>query len=161
MSCSPDASLGTQRACCSARARRGGAAATPSSWTARIRPVVAQARLSCSTARQTRQQLAAEPAVLLGERQRQDVLGGQQLAQVLRELAGPVDLGGPRRDALVGEDADGVTQEQLLLGQPIAWAASTSVTVGILAGLRWLSRRRLPVDMPIVGISIRLWLERS
>ena len=38
-------------------------------------------------------------------------------AEVLRELAGPVDLGGPRRDPLVGELADGVAQEDLLLGQ--------------------------------------------
>ena len=39
------------------RAGRAGSAATPSSWTARISPVVAQARLICSIARQTRQQL--------------------------------------------------------------------------------------------------------
>ena len=65
------------------------------------------------------EELAAEAAVLDRERQGQDVLGGQQLAEVLGELAGPVDLGGARRDALVGEDANGVTQELLLLRQPV------------------------------------------
>ena len=68
-----------------------------------------------------RQQLTAEPTVLLGKRQGQDVLGCQELAEVLGELAGPIDLGGTRRDPLVGELADGIAQESLLLGQPI-WA---------------------------------------
>ena len=65
------------------------------------------------------QQVATETAVFLGERQGQDVLGGQQLAKVLGKLAGLVDLGGPRRDAFVGEGADSVAEERLLLGQPI------------------------------------------
>ena len=39
-------------------------------------------------------------AVLLGERQAEDVLLGQQLADVPRVLVGPVDLGGARRDPL-------------------------------------------------------------
>ena len=65
------------------------------------------------------QEVATETAVFLRERQRQDVLGGEQLAEVLRELTGPVDLGGPWRDAFVGKDADSVAEERLLLGQPI------------------------------------------
>ena len=72
-----------------------------------------------------RQQLAAEAAVFLGKRQGQDVLGGEELAQVLGELAGPVDLRGAGRDPLVGELADGIAQELLLLGQPVravGWA---------------------------------------
>ena len=44
---------------------------------------------------------------------------GEQLAQVLRELAGPVDLRGARRDSLVGQRADGVAKERLLLGQAV------------------------------------------
>ena len=87
--------------------------------------MVAQARLSCSTARHTRQEVAAQAAVLGRERQGEDVLGGQELAEILGELAGPVDLGGAGRDALVGEDADGVAQELLLLRQPVGavgWA---------------------------------------
>ena len=67
-----------------------------------------------------RQQIRVEAAELRRERQRQDVLRGEQLAQVLRELAGPVDLRGPRRDALIGEGADGVSEERLLLGQSVA-----------------------------------------
>ena len=66
-----------------------------------------------------RQEIAAEPAVLLGERQRQDVLGGQQLAEVLRELAGSIDLGGARRDLLVGQDPDRLAQQRLVLGQSV------------------------------------------
>ena len=116
MRCSPLASRGNQRACCS------GVPASvigrlPSSWTARIRPVVAHARLSCSTARQTVSRSAAETAVLDRERQGQDVLIGQEAAQVLGELAGPVDLGGPGRHLLVGQDADGVAEHELLLGE--------------------------------------------
>ena len=65
------------------------------------------------------QQVATETAVFLGERQRQDVLGRQQLAKVLGELAGLVDLGGSRRDPFVGKGADSVAEERLLLGQPI------------------------------------------
>ena len=52
MSCSPLASFGNQRACCSG-VPASVIGSEPSSWTARISPVVAQARLSCSTARQT------------------------------------------------------------------------------------------------------------
>ena len=65
------------------------------------------------------EELAPEPTVLHRERQGQDVLGSQQLAQVLRELAGPVDLGGAWGDPFVGDDADGVAEEGLLLGQSI------------------------------------------
>ena len=117
-------------------ASRSGSA--PSSWTARIRPVVAQARLICSIARQTRQEVAAEAAVLLGERQREDVLGGEQLADVLRELAGPVDLGGARRDPLVGEHADGVAEERSAprSGGPTPWALALVLTAAIVAACR-------------------------
>ena len=52
MRCSPLASFGNQRACCSA-VPASVIGSEPSSWTARMSPVVAHARLSCSTARQT------------------------------------------------------------------------------------------------------------
>ena len=66
-----------------------------------------------------RQQLATEAAVLGRERQRQDVLRGQQLAEVLGEFAGPIRLGRPRGDTLVGENPDRVAKECLLLGQSV------------------------------------------
>jgi len=66
-----------------------------------------------------RQQVATETAVLCGERQGEDVLGRQQFTQVLGELARLVDLGGAWGDPFVGEDADGVAEERLLLGQPV------------------------------------------
>ena len=118
MSCSPDASRGTQRACCSGvPASRSGS--EPSSWTARIRPGRRAGATELLDRQAQREELAAEPTVLHRERQGQDVLGSQQLAQVLRELAGPVDLGGAWRDPFVGDDANGVAEEGLLLGQPI------------------------------------------
>ena len=51
------------------------------------------------------------------ERQGEDVVVGQKPAHVLGELADLVDLGGPGRDPLVGEDADRVAEHLLLLGQ--------------------------------------------
>ncbi len=81
---------------------------------------MAQARLSCSIARQSvsrsRTQAAVRAPGTAGARMS---CVGEELAEVLRELAGPVDLGGARRDPLVGEDADGVAEEQLLLGQAV------------------------------------------
>ena len=66
-----------------------------------------------------RQQLAAQATVRLGERQAQDVVGGEELLDVPRELRRPVDLGRSRRDPLVGEDADRVAEHLLLLGQAV------------------------------------------
>ncbi len=116
MSCSPLARGGNQRACCSAVPARV-IGSEPSSWTARMSPVVAHARLSCSTARQTDSSSPPRPPCSFRERQGQDVVVGQQAAQVLGELAAPVDLGGPGRDALVGQDADGVAEHLVLLGR--------------------------------------------
>ena len=53
------------------------------------------------------------------ERQRQDVLRGEELAEVLGELCRPVDLRGPWRDTLVGEDPDRVAKVALRLGEAI------------------------------------------
>ena len=118
MSCSPLARRGNQRACCSAVPARV-MGSEPSSWTARMSPVVAHARRQLLDGQAHRQQLATEAAVLLGERQGQDVVVGQQPAQVLGELAGPVDLGRARRDALVGQHADGVAEHLVLLAQAV------------------------------------------
>ena len=67
------------------------------------------------------QQLPAEAAVLDRERERQDVLRGEESAEVLRELGGSVDLGGTWRDALVGEDPDRVAEDALRLGEAVRW----------------------------------------
>ena len=93
---------------------------------------MAQARLICSIARQTDSSSPPRPPIFRGERQRQDVLRGEELAEVSRELAGPVDLGGPRGHALVGQHADRIAEELLLLGQPVRGRLG-AVTGGIVA----------------------------
>ena len=50
------------------------------------------------------------------ERQREDVVVGEQPPHVLGELAGLVDLGGSRRDPLVRQHADGVAEHLVLVG---------------------------------------------
>ena len=59
----------------------------------------------------------------------------EQRAHVLWELGGPVDLGGARRDLLVGQDAHGVAQHRLLVGQSVggAGAAAGQSPRGIVA----------------------------
>ena len=66
-----------------------------------------------------REEVRVQTAECLRKRQRQDVLGGEQLAQVLGKLARPIDLRRAGRDALVGQRADRVTEERLLLRQPV------------------------------------------
>ena len=51
-----------------------------------------------------RQQVCAQAAVTLLERDREDVLARQEPPDVLGPLGAAIDLGGPRRDLLVGED---------------------------------------------------------
>ena len=63
------------------------------------------------------EEVAAEAAEPLGEVDGEDVVGREELLDVPRELGRPVDLGGARGDLLVGEVADGVAQEALLLGE--------------------------------------------
>ena len=114
----PAARSGNQR-CFWSSLPASSSGSAPSSWTARIRPLVAQTRLICSTARQTVSSCAAEPAVRLGERQPEDVVGGEELLDVPGELGRLVDLGGARRDLLVGQHADRVAEHLLLLGQAV------------------------------------------
>ena len=70
-----------------------------------------------------RQELTTDAAELRRERQAQDVLGGQELLDVPGKFGRPVDLGGPWRDPLVGEDPHGVAEELLLLRQPVGGGA--------------------------------------
>ena len=117
MSRSPDASRGNQRACCSGVPARS-SGSEPSSWTARISPVVAQARLSCSTARQTsgarRRARRARPGTA-----GPGCPGRRGAPRGPAGSRGPVDLGGPRGDPLVGQDPHGVAEVALLLGEAV------------------------------------------
>ena len=87
----------------------------PSAWTARISPDVAQARLICSIARHSVSRSAPSPPWRSANGIAKMSWLGEQPAHVLGPLGGPVDLGGPGRDLLVGELAHGVAQEDLVL----------------------------------------------
>src|SRR6185369_13502874 len=67
-----------------------------------------------------RQEVRPKAAVLDRVWQREHILAGQQLPDVLGKLARAVDLGRARRDLLERELANRVPQEHLLLGQSIA-----------------------------------------
>ena len=64
-----------------------------------------------------RQQVGAQAAVLLLERDREDVVLGEEPAHVLGPLGRPVDRRGAGCDLLVGELPDRIAQQGLLLGQ--------------------------------------------
>jgi len=57
--------------------------------------------------------------MLLVEGQREDVLLGQQPAQVVRVLGLLVDVRGPRRDPLARDLANEVAEGDLLLGEGV------------------------------------------
>ena len=81
-----------------------------------------------------RQQVATEPAVLARGTAGEDVVAREQLLDVPRELGGPVDLGGTRRDPLVGEDADGVAERELVVGQAVGRGRARRAPGGWAAG---------------------------
>jgi len=66
-----------------------------------------------------RQRARPGAAVLLVEREREDVLLGQQLPQVVRVLGLLVDLGSPRGNPLAGDLADQVAERDLLLAEGV------------------------------------------
>ena len=59
----------------------------------------------------------ARAAVGLGDVHRGEVVLGQRLEHVPGELRGLVHLGGPRRDLVVGQVTDGLTERFMLLGE--------------------------------------------
>ena len=129
ISFSPEARPGSQRSCCS------GVPATwmgiaPRAWTARIRPDVAQRAADLLDGEAQREQICAQAAVALLERDREDVVVREQAADVLGPGGGPIDVRGARGDPLVGEHADGVAQELLLLAQ------THGAVAGLLGGHR-------------------------
>ena len=75
-----------------------------------------------------REQVGAQAAVLDRERQREDVVLSEQLDHVPRELAALVDRGGTRRDALVREHANGVSEVALLVAQVEGHRAAPRIT---------------------------------
>src|SRR3970040_887525 len=93
----PAARSGNQRACWSGEPAMS-SGSEPSSWTMRLRLLLAQ-------------EVSSAAAMLHGERQGKDILCSEQLPDVLGELTGPVDLGGPRRDPCDGKGAGGIAGE--------------------------------------------------
>ena len=73
------------------------------------------------------------------ERQPEDVLLGQQPAQVVRVLGLLVDLGRPRRDPLLGDLADRVAKVEVLLG-----IVYSSASADIRAWILLIPSLRLP-----------------
>ena len=65
------------------------------------------------------QRAGAGAAVLLLERQPEQVLLGEQLAQVPRVLGLGVDLGRPRRDPLAHDLADRVAEGHMVVGERV------------------------------------------
>ena len=129
ISFSPEARPGSHRSCCS------GVPATwigiaPSAWTARMRPGRRADAAELLDGEAQRQQVRAQAAVALLERDREDVVLREQAADVLGPGGGPVDLRRTGRDPLVGEHPDGVAQEHLLLGQ------AHGAVAGLLGGHR-------------------------
>ena len=76
---------------------------------------------------QREERAGAEPAVLLGEEEAEDVVLAKQLDDVPRELVRGVDLGGARRDPLTRELADEVAQLALLVVQDVPGHARESI----------------------------------
>ena len=68
---------------------------------------------------QREERAGAEPAVLLGEEEAEDVVLAEQLDDVPGELVGGVDLGRARRDPLARELPDEVAQLPLLVVQDV------------------------------------------
>src|SRR5439155_19981522 len=68
---------------------------------------------------QREERAGAEPSLLLGEEEAEDVVLAEQLDDVPRELVGGVDLGGTRRDPLARELPDEVTQLPLPVARAV------------------------------------------
>ena len=111
---SPVAQRGRKRCFCSS---------VPNSWIGSV-PSSCTIRISAQAARRLRdlldghlqhQRAGAGAAVLLVERQREDVVLAEQLADVPRVLGLRVDLRGARRDPLLGDLAHGRPEVAQLL----------------------------------------------
>ena len=86
----------------------------PSAWTARISDEVVHALAISSMPMQIVTLEPEMPAVLLGERNAEDAVLGEQLLDVLRILSLLVDLGRSRGDLVLDELADRVPNRDLL-----------------------------------------------
>ena len=97
------------------------------------------------------QQVRTHAAVFLREREAEHVLGREEILDVPRELAAAIDVRGPWRDLLVGQDADGIPDQDLIFGQP-----KRGTRIG--HGRMLAARLRLPADR-VPGP--RSWRSRS
>ena len=91
----------------------------PSSCTIRISALEAQAFAISSIGDVEHQRAGAGAAVLLVERQPEQVVLGEQLAQVPRVLGLGVDLGRARRDLLAHDLADRVAEVDMVVGERV------------------------------------------
>ena len=108
----------------------------PSSWTIRISALDAHALRDLLDRDLQHQRAGARAAVLLGERQGEDVLLGEEPADVPRVLARRVDVGRARADALVDDLTDRVPEVLVLLGQVVDVAHGRRHASIVVAGLR-------------------------
>ena len=89
----------------------------PSLFTAGISEDDAQARATSSITITVAMRVRARAAVGLGDVHRVQVGLGQRVEHVLGNSRGLVDLGGPRRDLVVGQVTDGLAERLMLLGE--------------------------------------------
>ena len=87
-----------------------------------ISPLVAQTFESSSIDHEGHQRALADAAVLLVEQDAEEVVLAEDLDDVPRELAGLVDLGRARRDALARERPDELADLALLVVQRVEGA---------------------------------------
>ena len=91
----------------------------PSSWTMRIKATAGRGLRELLDSHLKHQRPGAGASVILREGKAQDVLLGEDLADVPRVFVGLVDLGGARRDLLLGDLADEVAEVLVLLGDRV------------------------------------------
>ena len=115
---SPVAHLGSQRCFCSSvpNSRIG---SVPSSWTISISALEAHTLAISSIAMLSISAPVPGPAVLGLERQAEEVVLGEELANVARVLGLLVDLRRARGDALVRDLADRVAEVEVLLRERV------------------------------------------
>ena len=116
MSCSPEARPGSQRSRCSGRARdldRDG----PERLDRQDQPGRGARAAELLDREAQGQQVRAQPAVPLGERDAQDVVARQQPPDVLGPLGVPGSISAARGATRVGQLADRIAEEHLVLGE--------------------------------------------
>ena len=111
---SPDAQRGRKR-CLSSSVPKSWIGSVPSSWIIRISALEAHTFAISSTAMLSISVPVPVPPYSSPKGRPMQVVLGEQLADVPRVLGLLVDLGGPRRNALVDDLADGLAQGELVV----------------------------------------------